>query len=323
MALRMQFGRTSISATLMALCAAATLVACSSSKTTSTTTTVAPTTTSATAPGAVATGVVAAPVLVAHTADGSVGYREVGSGTPLLLITGLGATMDDWDPIFVNRLALHHEVVMLDNAGVGMTAALPAPLTISAMADQTSAFITTLGLGDPDVLGWSMGGMIAQALAVRHPAQVNRLVLAATQPGNAKSLPVPAAAAAAVLSPNILIKLAVLFPADQGAAERAYVAGVLRYPARYAAPTTVEASQTTAIEQWLTGSDPSGPLVTTIRAPTLVADGSVDQLDPMANDQMLATIIPGAQIVLYPDAGHAFLFQDEATFVPRVEQLLG
>jgi pimeloyl-ACP methyl ester carboxylesterase len=72
---------------------------------------------------------------------------------------------------------------MFDNSGVGRTQQLPAPLTIDAMADQTSALIDTLGLGRPDVLGWSMGGMIAQALAVLHPAQVRRLVLCATYPG--------------------------------------------------------------------------------------------------------------------------------------------
>ena len=72
---------------------------------------------------------------------------------------------------------------MFDNSGDGRTQQLPLPLTIDAMAGQTSALISTLGLGRPDVLGWSMGGMIAQALAVLHPAQVRRLVLCATYPG--------------------------------------------------------------------------------------------------------------------------------------------
>jgi pimeloyl-ACP methyl ester carboxylesterase len=78
---------------------------------------------------------------------------------------------------------------MFDNSGVGRTQELPPPLTIDAMADQTSALIDTLGLGRPDVLGWSMGGMIAQALAVLHPAQVGRLVLCATYPGTGAAVP--------------------------------------------------------------------------------------------------------------------------------------
>src|SRR6185437_11281304 len=132
-------------------------------------------------PGARA--VVSAPVRVAHTRLGAVGYRVVGTGPPLVLIMGYGWTMEGWDPRLVHALARQNRVVMFDNSGVGRTQELPPPLTIDAMADQTSALIDTLGLGRPDVLGWSMGGMIAQALAVLHPAQVGRLVLCATYPG--------------------------------------------------------------------------------------------------------------------------------------------
>ena len=141
--------------------------------------------TPAMAPGTAS--VVSAPVRIAHTRLGAVGYRAVGSGPPLVLIMGYSGTMEVWDPRLVHALARHNRVVMFDNAGVGRTQPLhgeqTATLTIDAMADQTSALIGTLGLGRPDVLGWSMGGMIAQALAVLHPAQVRRLVLCATYPG--------------------------------------------------------------------------------------------------------------------------------------------
>ena len=110
------------------------------------------------------------------------GYREVGAGSPLLLITGFGASMDDWPPSFVDTLAGQHEVIVLDNAGVGQTSAA-ASSSITAMADQTSDLMSALHLRRSAVLGWSMGGMIAQALAVDHPAQVSRLVLTATQAG--------------------------------------------------------------------------------------------------------------------------------------------
>ena len=134
--------------------------------------------------------VVSAPVRIAHTGLGAIGYRVVGSGPPLVLIMGYGWTMEGWDPRLVHALARHNRVVMFDNSGVGRThRELPPPLTIDAMADQTSALIDTLGLGRPDVLGWSMGGMIAQALAVLHPAQVRRLVLCATYPGTGAAVP--------------------------------------------------------------------------------------------------------------------------------------
>ena len=125
------------------------------------------------------------------------------------------------------------------------------------MADQTSAFITTLGLGRVDVLGWSLGGMVAQALAVQHPTQVDRLILAATQPGTGHAVPIPAAAAADAVSSNPATVLSVLFPSDQTVAEQQYVAGILSYPGYYSAPRAVLPSQAAAVESWLAGSDPS------------------------------------------------------------------
>ena len=264
--------------------------------------------------------IVDAPTLVAHTAYGDVGYREVGKGSPIVLITGYLASMDNWAPSFVDALAAHHRVVVFDNAGVGETAPLPGTLTISGMADQTSALISTLRLHRPAVLGWSMGGMIAQALAVRHPDQVGRLVLAATQAGNGRSLPVPAAAAAALNSSNPLVVLSVLFPADQSAAAQAYAAGIVQYPGLYSAPPAVRAQQEVALDQWFAGDDPAGREVGRIRVPILIADGAEDALDPSPNAQILAHAVHGAPVLLFPDAGHAFLFQDSAQFVPILDR---
>jgi len=266
--------------------------------------------------------VLAAPTRIARTAAGPVGYREVGAGSPLLLITGFGASMDDWPPSFVDTLAGHHTVIVFDNAGVGQTAPA-ASSSITAMADQTSDLISALHLHRSAVLGWSMGGMIAQALAVDHPAQVSRLVLAATQAGTGKALPVPAQAAAQLASPNPATVLAVLFPPDQTSAASAYVTGILQYPSFYAATAATKASQGLAIQQWLAGQDPPGRQIGKLRVPTLVADGTLDQLDPTANDRLLAGSVPGARLILYPDAGHAFLFQDASSFIPAVERFLG
>jgi len=266
--------------------------------------------------------VVDAPVKVAHTAAGPVGYREVGTGSPLLLITGFGASIDSWQPAFVAALAADHQVVALDNAGVGQTAGLPSPVSITAMANQTSALISALRLGRVAVLGWSMGGMIAQALAVLHPAQVSRLVLAATQPGTGKAVPIPAAAAAAAASSAPGRVLSVLFPPGQVAAAQAYALGILRYPDIYQAPPAVTAEQAVAVSQWMAGQDPAGREIGDIRIPTLVADGTLDALDPVADDRQLAGGVPGAKLILYPGAGHAFLFQDSASFLPAVQRFL-
>jgi pimeloyl-ACP methyl ester carboxylesterase len=266
--------------------------------------------------------VIDTPTLVAHTAAGAVGYRTVGTGSPILLIMGLGGSMDAWPPAFVATLATGHRVVMFDNAGVGATAPLSPPLTITAMADQTSALIATLRLGRVAVLGWSMGGMIAQALTVLHPAQVSKLVLAATQSGTGQALPIPPAAGAEAASSNPAEVLSVLFPAGDRAATQTYVAGILRYRMFYQASSTAIAAQEDAVQQWMAGTDPAGVRFGTVRLPLLVADGTVDQLDPSANDRSLAHRLPGATLLLYPGAGHAFLFQDMASFLPSAERFL-
>jgi pimeloyl-ACP methyl ester carboxylesterase len=133
--------------------------------------------------------IVSSPVRVAYTSVGTVDHRGVGSGPPLVMIMGYATAMGYWGPRFVDALARHYRVVISDNAGMGATQQLPGPLTIDAMARQTGALIDTLRLSRPAVLGWSMGGMIAQALAVLDPSEVRRLVLCATFPGTGAVVP--------------------------------------------------------------------------------------------------------------------------------------
>jgi pimeloyl-ACP methyl ester carboxylesterase len=268
-------------------------------------------------------GILTAPTLVAHTAEGDVGYRDVGHGPAILLLTGAGGSMDNWDPAFVDTLAAHHRVIVLDNSGVGETSALSAPLTITEMAGQVSAFITALHLCRPAVLGWSMGGMIAQALAVLDPWQVSRLILAGTQPGNGRALPIPPSVLAEQGSTNLATVIGLLFPPDQEAAGLAYFEAIFQYPDFYAAPAADARAQLAAALSWIAGQDPVGHRVGRIRVPTLVADGTQDLYNPVANDDLLARSIPCARLVLYPDAGHGFLFQDAAAFVPLVERFTG
>ena len=259
--------------------------------------------------------VVSAPVRIAHTRLGAIGYRVVGSGPPLVLIMGYAWTMEGWDPRLVHALARHNRVVMFDNSGVGRTQPLPgeltATLTIDAMADQTSALIDTLGLGRPDVLGWSMGGMIAQALAVLHPAQVRRLVLCATFPGIGSVVPSQAA-----------IRTGSDFPANQVNAYDAFKAAISEYPAAPAPSAATKTAQAGAVTDWWDGTDAAGRKIARISVPTLIADGTADRLDPVANDHALARLIPRARLVLYPDAGHGFLFQEGTRFASLIESFL-
>jgi pimeloyl-ACP methyl ester carboxylesterase len=206
---------------------------------------------------------------------------------------GYGWTMEGWDPRLVHALALHHRVVMFDNSGVGRTQELPQPFSVDAMADQTSALITALGLGRPDVLGWSMGGMIAQALAVLHPAQVRRLVLCATYPGGGQS----------VLPPVADRQAASDFPANQAGALNAFKAAIAEYPPAPAVSAGLKGIQDLATSDWQTGSDAAGRQTARISAPTLIADGTSDQLDPVANDHTLARIIPAPHWCSTPTPG--------------------
>jgi pimeloyl-ACP methyl ester carboxylesterase len=268
--------------------------------------------------------VLAAPIRVVRTSAGTVAYRELGSGPALLLITGAGASMDYWPPSFVDGLAAHHEVVVFDNAGVGRTSAVLAPalLSITAMARQTSALISALRLHRPAVLGWSMGGMIAQALAVSYPALVSRLILAATAVGTGKAVPLPPYTFT-VFSLSYAKQAAVLFPANQAAAARAFLDAVGQYPGFYGASAATIHIQDLAVHQWLAGQDAAGRLVGDIRVPTLVAGGTRDQFMPVANDRLLASSVPGAKLLLFDDAGHAFWFQDAARFIRAVDTFTG
>ena len=267
--------------------------------------------------------IASAPVRIAHTRLGAVAYRAVGSGPPLVLITGYSATMESWDRSFVDALAQRYHVVIFDNAGVGQTQALPGPLSIDAMANQTSALIAALGLRQPDVLGWSMGSMIAQALAVLHPDQVRRLVLCASYPGNGTALRPSQQAINALTSGDTQQAMADLFPPGQNAAQNTYLVAISSYPSAPGAPADVVTAQAHAVLAWWAGTDPAGQLAATIAVPTLISDGTADRLDPLTNSHTLLRLIHGARLASYPDAGHAFLFQDQTAFVALLEAFLG
>ena len=103
---------------------------------------------------------------------GQIGYRRLGSGRPLLVLNGLGATSADWDPSFIGRLASANELVLLDNRGIGASSDDEAAFDIPKLADDTAQVIEALGFEGASVLGWSLGGFIAQTLALDHPNRV-------------------------------------------------------------------------------------------------------------------------------------------------------
>ena len=280
----------------------------------------------AAAPAADAATAVDAPTKVVRIGKQKVGYRTFGSGRPLVMVMGLGGSMGSWDPTFLDALAAGgHRIVLLDNEGVGKTTPLRGKLSIRRMADTTAGLITRLKLGRPDVAGWSMGGMIAQSLAVRHPKAVRYLILMATAPGDGKATaPKPEAIKAFNGPPDLNVLLSLLFPPDQNAARDTYIQNLIkRHPFEGVASPAQDKKQTDASVDWMTAKDPDGKRVRKLAVPTLVGGGELDPLLPVQNQRHLAVMIKNAQLVTYPDASHAFLFQHEDDFVPRMLTFLG
>lgn len=271
-------------------------------------------------PALAAPSAVNAPVRVVHVAWGAIGYRSVGHGRPLVLLMGGGGpagSIDDWPPAFIDALARNHRVLPVDYEGIGRTTLRPGEMRITRLADDTAAFIAALHLQRPDVLGWSMGGFVAQALAVLHPDAVRRIILGATAPGDGRAIlqnigppPYPGA---------------YLFPVDQQNAARAqaFERSIHQYPGFYDGPQAVADLEGIANARWLAGQDPAGHLLKRLRAPVLIGDGAQDRLAPVADSRILAATIPHAQLKIYPDAAHGFLFQHTQDWVARVDRFLG
>lgn len=262
-----------------------------------------------------------APIHAVSVPWGQIGYRSAGRGSPLVLIMGLAGNIDDWPPSLIAALAQHHHVIVFDNEGIGRTTLRPGALTITRMADDTATLIAALGLHRPDVMGWSMGGFIAQALAVRHPDAVGKLVLSATAPGTGKVV-APSAAVIRALSNGAQGALAYLFPPDQAKFVVAYTREITSYAHFYLTPARIVTLQLRASSSWLAGRVAAGRRVGRLRLPTLIGDGSDDVILPTANSVRLAHLIRGSRLKLYPDAGHGFIFQDERQWVTTIERFL-
>jgi len=264
-----------------------------------------------------------APARAVHAGQGTIGYRAVGSGSPVVLVMGLSGTMDTWQPSFVDALARTHRVITFDNEGIRRTTLGRGPLTIRRMGDDVASLIGALHLRRSDVLGWSMGGMIAQALAHDHPRLVRRLILCATAPGDGHATAPATSIQQQIAGGDVASLLGLLFPPGRDAVTNAYVKGILAFPnADLIAPQDVVTLQLAAITRWMGGHDPSGGPLSRLRLPVLVGAGGADRLLPVANARHLAHALPHAQLSVYADAAHGFLFQHQAEFVSRIRAFL-
>jgi pimeloyl-ACP methyl ester carboxylesterase len=263
--------------------------------------------------------------------DITVGYREGGSGSgpPLVLIMGFAGAMYEWDPALLERLADGRRVIVFDNRGVATTSGPTAGMTIETMADDTAGLIGALGLGQVDVLGWSMGGYVAQELVLRHSELVNRLILAATDPGSPRAVQPSAAVIALLESARRADLIEAIFPQTRPgrAAAKAYLARVGAQPGLQESyfglsPETVRA-QLGAELAWNRPGAGSYASLGQIAQPTLVIDGTLDRVEPPANSRLLAQRIPSSLLRLYQGGGHAFMYQYPALVAKNVGAFLG
>jgi pimeloyl-ACP methyl ester carboxylesterase len=272
--------------------------------------------------GPAAGGPAPAPLRTAKIDGARIGYRVLNPaarGTPLVLITGYGATMAEWDPAFVARLATHRRVVMFDNRGMGNSTGPVDRLTVALMARDAAGLINLLKLRHPDVLGWSMGGFIAQQLALDEPGLVHRLILASTDPGSPHTVPGKPSVIRVLTSPQSTptTLLPILFPARAQAAGVAWLHAIAAQPgltgADFTAPAATLAAQKIATTaDWLRAGDGTYAHLPRLTAPTLVAVGADDVIVPPRNAGLLLRRLPDVVGLLVPGAGHAFLFQQPA-----------
>jgi pimeloyl-ACP methyl ester carboxylesterase len=257
-------------------------------------------------------------------------YRRFGarSEAPLLFLQHLRGNLDNWGPAVVNPIAKHHDVILLDNAGVGGSSGVPDS-SISAMAAHVADFVAALGLETIELLGFSTGGFVAQQFTLDHPAMVRRLVLAGTGPEGGKGMEhyTNEVAAHALIDSPGPEDLVYLFFAPSETSQKAGVAFVQRLGTRAAepdAPTTLQVrdAQLKAVEAWGAPRGGDYKQLKFIKQPTLVINGVSDVMVPSINSLILAQNLPMALLSLYPDAAHGGLFQYADLFTDQVISFL-
>ncbi|WP_346051307.1 alpha/beta hydrolase [Amycolatopsis dongchuanensis] len=264
-------------------------------------------------------------------ADGvTYAYRRFGvpGGTPLLMLQHFRGNLDNWDPALTDALAAHREVILVDYAGVGASTGRPAH-TVAETARQIIAFTEALGLSEVDIVGFSLGGFVAQDIALTRPHLVRRLVLAGTGPKGAPGMhgwrqDIADHARTDESSGEDLLYIFFAHTETSQAKGVEFLGRFLRRQEGRDAPTSlaVRDAQYDAVLEW--GVPDHGALqrLTGIKSPTLVLQGDDDLMIPTKVSHLMTGLIPDARIRVYPDSAHAFLFQYPAEVAADVTDFL-
>jgi pimeloyl-ACP methyl ester carboxylesterase len=258
-------------------------------------------------------------------------YRRFGKsgGVPLVFNMHFIGTMDHWDPLVTDGLAATREVILFNNAGISSSSG-EVPGSAEAMAANAAALIKALGLARVDVLGFSLGGFVAQALTLAHPGLVRRLVLVGTGPRGGEGMATLTREAQSVFGSSYAnpdeLWLGAFFTAS-AASQVAGRAFLTRFRLRQQGrdpeiSETVAPAQIEAIGKWGAPRADAFDYLRRITHPTLVINGSNDVIIYTVNSFILQQNLPNAQLILYPDSNHGSQYQYPALFVADVTRFL-
>jgi pimeloyl-ACP methyl ester carboxylesterase len=265
-------------------------------------------------------------------------YRDIGrrdSTPPLVLLQRFRGTLDHWDPAFLDSLAAHRRVLIFDSVGVGLTRGT-VPNTVQNMTDAAVDFVCAMGLDRAapeahgvDFLGWSLGGFVAQVLALDHPELVRRIVVAGSGPGG-----VPASSELDLKTLQTMIAenpteedyLYLFFGFDEVSKElgRQSLSRLETRLQTSKASVTPHGwrAQFQAIIRWCGGKDAAWTRLEELKAPVLIANGVHDLMISAADSFAMAQRVKNATTILYSGSGHGFLFQNPVEFASQVVHFL-
>jgi pimeloyl-ACP methyl ester carboxylesterase len=270
--------------------------------------------------------------LSVEAGDVSFAYRRFGNAQtgapPLVMLQHFRGNLDSWDPALVDRLAQDREVILLDNRGVGGSTGV-VPENVTTMARDALAFIDALGLRQIDLLGFSLGGFVAQELVLLRPRLVRRIVLAGTAPQGGQELhrwsdEVYALATADEPGAENLLGLFFSRSEESRAKGMESIGRLFQREVDRDEPTDLATrdAQLAAITAWGIPDESKLNRLAGITQPTLVANGDRDTMMHTHNSHLLAERLPDAELRIYPDANHGFLNQYPELFADDVNAFL-
>jgi pimeloyl-ACP methyl ester carboxylesterase len=258
-------------------------------------------------------------------------YRRFGKkdGTPIVLLQHFIGTMDWWDPALTDGLAQERPVILFDNRGVGLSSG-ETPTSFEAMAQDAAAFIGALGLKKVDLLGFSIGGFIAQELVLARPDLVRKVILAGTGPRGGQDMQEPSPAVMAAVSVPHPIKNRPFLFFSASTKSQSAAKSFMERTAQRTVDLDPESSMQTmqaqgqAMQAWGLADSNTAYIqrLKSFQPPALVVNGSNDIMVPTINSYALAQALPNAELIIYPDSGHGSIFQFAGLFVQHASLFL-